>query len=174
MYANVREVMEVLNLVILTKSIGCTNNQASAPRLYEHAVSAVCAHRLRYTRNLVMHPYIGWIHAIDSPLTPYPPAFESRGLSLSHVLFVESRSPTRTFHALTQEESISIIVIDARLNPALIQLGRRWLKSETQPEVLKATELGAFESSRLLVLFDSHHSITQLSRRQRCLAEVSA
>lgn len=141
------------NLVILNK----TEKMIAAPRrregLYEAALALVLAHLAAHPRRL--RPYVGWVHSARSGVLPYPPAFASRGLSLSQLLFVESERPARTLHALMQEDYFSAIVVDAAFDGALVHLGRRWLKAADQPQIFTAERLGDYASDKLLVLLDS-------------------
>lgn len=73
-----------------------------------------------------------WITHPNSHTKINPTHFASRGFSLAHTLFLESTAIHRTVASLIAREQIRAIILDGYpTDRVLLQLARRWLKTNT-------------------------------------------
>lgn len=97
---------------------------------------------------------VAWINHKKTALQFYPPAFESRGLPLKDLLFLESAHPAKTLHTVCDEGQFNAIVVVQPASRAAAQIAKKWLKPRDGPTLYKADEMERQKNERLIIFIE--------------------
>lgn len=97
---------------------------------------------------------VAWISDKKSDCSYYPPAFESRGLRLKDMLFLDSPQPAKTLHAVCDAGQFQVVVVVGKVSRTALQIAKKWLKPRDGPSVRKADEMEHDSSERLVIFIE--------------------
>lgn len=96
---------------------------------------------------------VAWITHKDKDFIYYPPAFESRGLSLKNMMFLESGFVPKTLHSVCDDNQFHAVVVVGKRSRSAEHIANKWLKRRDGPAVRKADELESQQDTERLIIF---------------------
>jgi hypothetical protein len=95
--------------------------------------------------------FAAWIVPLNSQVRVHPAALEARGLSLHHLVFLESSSFAATLQSVCETDAFHAIVVESVVGAPLLQIARRWTKSSGAPQIFHAEDLNRLERTKLVL-----------------------